>query len=204
MDKTIDLQNIEFRTVKGLEVRAADGDGMPTIVGFAAVYNVLTELAPGRFERILPGAFAESLAAGDNVYALVSHKLDKVLGRRGAGTLVLRDDPEGLFVTITPPDTQIGRDAVTSIGRGDIDGMSVGMPRDSIRHSVVIEDGNLVASIERAGLRDVSVTTFAAYPTTSVALRCLDALAEEQASLSGRGMPAKLARQKLDLLELQC
>jgi HK97 family phage prohead protease len=199
MDKTTNPQGLEHRVCRGLELRETEGDGVPDIVGYAAVYNEVADLGGGRLERIRPGAFTASLEAGENVYALVQHSREKPLGRRGAGTLTLTDDAKGLFVEIKPPNTQYARDAIESIGRGDIDGMSIGM--DFQDAPIAIEDGKLVRSVNRAGLGDVSVATFAAYPGTTIALRSLERF-DEQVALIRAGMPAKLARQKLDLLEL--
>jgi hypothetical protein len=200
MDKTQNLQNVEFRTRLDLRVLPAEGDAMPTIVGTAVPFNVVTQLWEDLFERINVSAFSQSLAEDDNVYALVGHDHNKPLGRKGAGTLSIREDPGGLAVTILPPNTQIARDAIESIRRGDIDGMSIGMEVEVA--TMAIEDGLMIRTVERAKLRDVSVTTFAAYGTTEVALRSLAVFKQEQAALAEVGMPAKLARQKLDLLVL--
>lgn len=199
MDKTTNPQGLERRVCRGLELRETEGDGLPDIVGYAAVYNEVVDLGGGRMERIRPGAFAASLEAQENVYALVQHNREKVLGRRGAGTLTLTDDAKGLFVEIKPPNTEYARDAIESIDRGDTDGMSIGM--DMQDAPIGIEDGQLVRTVNRASLGDVSVATFAAYPGTTIALRSLERF-DEQAALVKAGMPAKLARQKLDLLGL--
>jgi HK97 family phage prohead protease len=200
MDRITNLKDVEFRTLLDLQLRQDDGQDMPTIVGTAAVFGVLTQLWDDLWERIQPGAFTESLTSGVDVYALVGHDPNMVLGRRGAGTLSIRDEPDGLPVVIRPPNTQVGRDAVESIRRGDTDGMSIGMSVQET--SMSMEDGKMIRSVEKAKLRDVSVTTFAAYGDTDVALRSLEAFKQEQAALAAAGMPAKLARQKLDLLEL--
>lgn len=200
MDKNQNLQKIEFRTLQNLQLRQAEGDKMPPIVGMAVPFNVITQLWEDLFERINSDAFSQSLAENDNVYALVGHDHNMPLGRKGAGTLSIREDPGGLAVTILPPNTQVARDAVENIRQGNIDGMSIGMEVEDA--TMAIEDGQMIRTVEKAKLRDVSVTTFAAYGTTEVALRSLEAFRQEQAALVEVGMPAKLARQQLDLLEL--
>lgn len=189
--------NIEYRVQGKIEVRQAEGDRPLEIVGYAAIFDSVTELWPGNSERIRPGAFAISLRSGRNVYALVGHDPNKVLGRRGAGTLDVREDSTGLLVTIQPPDTQLGRDTVESIRRGDLDGMSFGFR--TVREEIEHDGEQLLRSVEEAELFDVSVAAFAAYPDTSVAVRSLAAWKQTHPPA---GLPVDIALCKLELLEL--
>src|SRR5262245_50574422 len=128
MTRTVERRHLPARC----EVREVGGQ-IRTISGYASVYYVGT--AGSEFElwrsagergveRVLPGAFDRALAEGDDVVALQNHNPDCVLGRVGAGTLALRGDGKGLAYDITPPDTQVARDLVTSIARGDVTGSS--------------------------------------------------------------------------------
>jgi len=57
-------------------------DARPTIHGYAAVYDSLSEPLYGMFyERIAPGAFGKALARNPDVRALIDHESTRVLGR---------------------------------------------------------------------------------------------------------------------------
>ncbi len=162
----------ERRACGELEVREVDG--APQIVGYAAVFNTLSEELPGRYrEMIIPGAFRDVLATPADVVALVEHA-PPPLGRRSAGTLQIMEDDRGLQVAITPPDTQDARDAVARVHRGDYNGMSfrflVGKGGQNWRR-----DGDQrireIRNVEK--LPEISIVTFPAYLDTTVALRWL-------------------------------
>jgi HK97 family phage prohead protease len=148
----------------GVEVRA---DDKRTIGGYAAVFERKSVMLYGFREKIQPGAFVDSLQ--DDVRALWQHDTSQVLGRTRSGTLRLWEDETGLGFELEPPDTQTGRDAVTLIGRGDVDQMSFGftVPIDGDEWSDD-EDGIPLRTIKRAKLIEVSPVTFPAYQDTSV------------------------------------
>ncbi|MCH8224401.1 MAG: HK97 family phage prohead protease, partial [Chloroflexi bacterium] len=76
-------------------------------------------------ERVLRGAFAKSLARGDDIRALIDHDAGRIIGRRSANTLTIEEDAHGLRVEIIPPQTEEGRSILESIKRGDLTGMSI-------------------------------------------------------------------------------
>lgn len=153
-----------------IEMRA-DGEGAaPKLVGYAAVFNELSLMLYGMFrERIERGAFAGSLT-GD-VKALWNHDTNLPLGRTKAGTLALAEDAHGLRVEINPPDTQAGRDAVTSIQRGDVDQMSFAFEVLDDTWDQDAETGVLIRTLRKVVLHEVSPVVFPAYPATSVSAR---------------------------------
>lgn len=169
---------MEKRAFNLKEIRIADASdekSMPTIVGYAAVFNQWSEDLGGFRERIAPGAFADALKT-DDVRALFNHNPDHILGRNIAGTLRLSEDSEGLRIEIDPPDTQVARDLIVSMRRGDITQMSFGFSvvmSDQIWEEK--EDGTVERTIKRASLFDVSPVTYPAYPQTEVAVRSMNA-----------------------------
>ena len=164
----------ERRFLNIAELRVSRADDKPSkISGYAARFNVLSENLGGFREKIAPGAFTKSLAEGADVRALVNHDPNLVIGRNTAGTLKITENKTGLKVQIQPPDTQAGRDIVTSIERGDIDGMSFGFR--TISDSWERVDDEDIRTLKEVKLRDVSTVTYPAYPDTSVAVRSLDA-----------------------------
>jgi HK97 family phage prohead protease len=93
--------------------------------GYAAVFGKEARIATFR-ETIQAGAFRASLAAGNDVLALVDHDAGRVLGRTRSGTLRLEENGNGLAFDLTMPDTTLGRDVLALAERGDLGGMSFG------------------------------------------------------------------------------
>lgn len=165
-------QGIERRFAPQAELRAVRGEGraMPTIVGHAAVFDQPSVELWGFYEEVAPGAFADSIADGDDVRALFNHDPNVVLGRTKSGTLRLTEDEIGLAVEGDPPDTQQARDVITLIERGDVTQMSFAF-RVLDEKWRIDEQERYVRRILRAKLYDVSVVTYPAYPSTDVGVR---------------------------------
>jgi HK97 family phage prohead protease len=161
--------DVERRFISG-ELRAVDNDGQRSIVGYAAVFNQLSEDLGGFREIVLPGAFTNALEA--DVRALFNHDPSQILGRTTAGTLVLSEDDIGLRYEISPPDTQYAKDLLVSIDRGDVaeSSFSFRAVEESWRNPT--ESQPLpVRILHEVNLFDVSPATFPAYPTTSAQVR---------------------------------
>ena len=106
----------------------------------------------------------------DDIRALWNHDTNLPLGRTKAGTLRLDVDSHGLRVEIDPPDTQAGRDAVESIKRGDVDQMSFAF--DVLEDEWDQDDQQqLIRTLRKVKLYEVSPVTFPAYTGTSVSAR---------------------------------
>lgn len=166
---------MEERSFTPAETQFDERDGkLPVISGYAAVFNSLSKELPlgeGRTFReiILPGAFSESLGAGDDVMARYEHS--QILGRISNGTLRLNEDAKGLRYQIDPAETTAGRDAVALIRRRDI-------PYSSFSFSVRKggdtwkRDGkNTIRELRSVSLIDVAPVSNPAYSTTDVAVR---------------------------------
>lgn len=162
---------IERRAIAGVEVRA-ETDKELAITGYAAVFNSLSEELWGFREIIMPGAFDRALKESHDVRALVNHDPNQIIGRTKSGTLKLSVDEKGLLSEIAPPDTQVGRDVVSSLKRGDLDGMSFAFR--TIKDQWRTEDGQEVRELLDLELVDVSVVAYPAYSATSVSARALD------------------------------
>lgn len=139
------------------------------IEGYFALYNTETELWPGAYEEIAPGAFDGTLS--NDVRALVNHDTTLVLGRNKAGTLKLKTDSQGLWgkIKINPSDA----DAVSlyeRVKRGDVDQCSFGfniLEEDTDHRN----DGSVKWTIRKIDLHEVSVCTFPAYQATGIQAR---------------------------------
>jgi len=139
------------------------------IEGYFAVFGQETELWPGAYEEIAPGAFDETL--GNDIRALINHDATLVLGRNKAGTLELKTDSYGLWgrIKINPNDT----DAVNlyeRVKRGDVDQCSFGF--NIIEEGKEWrEDGTVKWRLIKVDLHEVSICTFPAYEETGVQAR---------------------------------
>lgn len=184
---------------RSFELRAASDE--KALTGHAAVFNQRADL--GWFlEEIAPGAFADSIAA-DDIRALWNHDHSLVLGRNKANTLELTEDETGLAVKIYPPDTQAGRDALVSIGRGDVSQMSFAF--QVIEHKwAVLEDKRELRTILKAKIYEVSPVTFPAYTGTDISARNAQEIFEARPKTEGplSDATAALARgRELDLIQ---
>lgn len=163
---------IERRNFTVTELRAiTDEQGLRHIVGYAAVFDTLSEDLGWFREKIQKGAFSETIK-NDDIRALKNHNDDYVLGRNRSKTLSLSEDDHGLKIDIIPPDTQWARDLMVSIERGDIDQMSFGFR--TLTDDWNLQDGKDVRTLIKVRLFDVSPVTFPAYPDTEVGLRSLE------------------------------
>ena len=157
-----------------LRIQRKDESDHPKIVGYAAVFDSLSEDLGGFREKIAQGAFKNSISRGDDVRALFNHDSNYVLGRSLSNTLNLNEDRKGLRIEIDPPDTQFSNDLLVSIGRGDISQMSFGFYTKSDTWEESEDKKEVTRTLNEVDLVDVSPVTFPAYPETQVALRSMD------------------------------
>ena len=160
----------EVRTVtQGVEIRT-ETDAPTRLTGYAAMFDTPAEIAGSFVEIIDRGAFDEAL--GDDVRVLFNLDANLVLGRTKSGTASLAVDATGLRYEVTPPPTQIGRDVLQLVERGDVDGSSFGFRvlKDSWTKGAT-HDALPVRHIEAVALYDVSPVTQPAYVETTVEAR---------------------------------
>ena len=150
-----------------VEVRA-EGDGT-TVVGYAAVFNSVTDLGSFR-EQISPEAFTRVLEEAPDTVALLNHDTNLVLGRTTSGTLKLEVDEVGLRYELQLGNQSYARDLAESMRRGDINKSSFAftIERESWQENVRTVE-------EVRGLYDISVVTRPAYNASSADLRSEEA-----------------------------
>jgi HK97 family phage prohead protease len=152
------------------EIRATE-DGK--LVGYAAVWDSMSEDLGGVREVIRPGAFNRTLKESPDVLALVEHDKTKVLGRTSNGTARVEPDSKGLRVEIDPADTSYARDLQELVRRGDVAGMSFRFKPYEGGARMDLSTSPPTRIVEEARLREVSVVVEPAYPETSVDVRAL-------------------------------
>lgn len=186
------IKDIETRSnIAEVEHRAEDDKR--TLVGYAAVFERLTDIGGYFQEKIAPGAFADAIK-GD-VRALIDHDRGRVIGRTKSGTLRLTEDGTGLRVEIDVPNTTDGNDLWELVERGDITGMSFGF---RVTKETWDETGDIpVRTIEKLELLEVSAVAWPAYEDTTLAKRSLDAArAEVRVRSASHAARRALAEQK--------
>lgn len=120
----------------------------------------------GYVERLRPGVFKTSLKSGRDVYFLWSHDHSKPLGSTKSGTLKLNDTASGLEFELTPGHTSVGQDAIESVRRGDVKGVSFGF---TIKESTWDRAGSIsIRDVLKADLFELSAVVWPAYGGTKI------------------------------------
>jgi HK97 family phage prohead protease len=164
-------KNLEMRfSVSEMRVERA-AEKPAKLVGYAAVFNSLSCDLGGFKERIVPGAFKDSVSNGQDVRALCDHDHTRLLGRTSNNTLRLSEDERGLRAEVLLPDTSYARDLMASVERGDINGMSFGFQIPPNGERWTKENDYAVRELTQIDLREVTATSVPAYQATELYLR---------------------------------
>lgn len=160
------------------EIRSIGEDQLPHITGYAAAFNKLSRRLGGFVERVMPGAFDEtlrSIEAGDknvNLVCRFNHKDDMLLGTTQAGTLQLEVDERGLHYDVLPPRHR--GDVLELVQRGDVRYSSFAFrclnPGEDDTWGVT-DYGFPMRSLHRVQALDVAPVTDPAYRDTSAVAR---------------------------------
>lgn len=152
---------------------------MVTLRGYAAKYNVLSEMMWDFQEAIAPGAFDNVM--GDDVRALFNHDPNHILGRTLSGTLRLSLDDVGLVYEVDLPNTEMAETVSCAVERGDVTQSSFAFIVNEATWTER-EDGTWLRTITNLKrLYDVSPVTYPAYPDATVGMR--SAMVKEQRQL---------------------
>ncbi|RKJ26654.1 HK97 family phage prohead protease, partial [Butyricicoccus sp. 1XD8-22] len=109
-----------------LQTRASENEGEAIIEGYFVVYDQETELWPGAYEEVAPGALDESLRTKD-IICLDNHDSRMVLASIGSNTLELKSDEKGLWgraiIDLEDPNA---KSAYRKVQTGKVKGCSFG------------------------------------------------------------------------------
>lgn len=187
--------------LRSVEFRAAEGsmDDGRTLEGYAAVFNEPTDINSyeGRFsEEIAPGAFKKTISERKPVLQF-DHGKDARVGSIPIGAIQeLREDPEGLFVQARLFDNPVVEPIRQAIEAQAISGMSFRFQvvRDEWRDAEgeLVKPGDLSQMLYNSGKRgplkrtikevqlfEAGPVVFPAYEQTSVAVRSLEDISDE-------------------------
>lgn len=162
-----------------MELRALDAEAKRAS-GYAAVFNSDSLDLGGFVERILPGAFAQTLAEAQrgerNIFALWDHSSAYPLGSTKSGKLSLREDDHGLAFEL---DTSRFNEMQRAALEDEEMRMSFGF---RVRDEEWREDdnGGILRTLKEVELSEVSLVIQPAYPATEAALRSLEHWKAEQ------------------------
>ena len=133
-------------------------------------------------ERIEPGTFKRALERGNDIHFLAEHDNAKLLASTKNGSLVLREDEQGLFMQAEISPTSWGKDYHQLIEDGLLTNMSFGMQvlDDTWKKR---DDGTLQRSVNEIVLSEVSVVRDPAYVQSNIQARSLDVIDEPQINL---------------------
>src|SRR5690625_944835 len=187
---TIRTKDKHIRSIDvDLQTRAVEETDEKVIEGYFAVFNSETELFPGAYEEIAPGAFDKTL--NNDIRALINHDTAYVLGRTKSNTLELKVDDKGLWgsIKINENDTD-AMNLYERVKRGDVDQCSFGFNilKEDIEHR---DDGSIKWVIREVDLHEVSIVTFPAYGDTAVQARMKQKVQIEQRQLEKRKLELK-------------
>ncbi len=193
--------NKEVRTfnVQDLELRM-DGD-KPTVVGYGAVFNSMSNDLGGFREFIAPNAFEGRLE--DDVRFLINHD-GMPLARTTNGTLRLSVDEKGLRYEADMPNTSTARDLMELLKNGTINQSSFAFTVEE--DSWEIKDGMNIRTIDKVSqLYDVSSVTYPAYnqASSAVALRSLEEWKSKEENIEAKKDNEDLKKRSLNEMRLK-
>ena len=158
-----DVRYIETKIEYRAHVAPKDGSiGM--ISGYAAIFDSFSQDLGGFREKIRHGTFKRAVDEPQDVRGLADHEPARILGRTKSGTMRIWEDDIGLAYEISVPDTQAGRDIITSISRGDVSGSSFSF--DVVDDDWGTDDDGEIRELRDVDLFDVGPVAFPAYLAT--------------------------------------
>lgn len=147
--------------------------------GYASVYGQRSrKIMEGNnsfYEIIERGAFDEVLQSDNlNTKGVVDHDKTKLLGRTRAKTLTLLSDETGLKYSIRMGTTQLHKDTLEMVERGDLTDSSFKFALSDEDMTVSRDGDDLIVTVHKVRrLEDISLVTDGAYDTGTVKVRAL-------------------------------
>ena len=190
--RTFDVQDLELRM---------DGD-KPTVFGYGAVFNSMSNDLGGFREFIAPDAFEGRLE--DDVRFLVNHDANLILARTTNGTLRLSVDEKGLRYEADMPNTSTARDLMELLKNGTISQSSFAFTVEE--DSWEVKDGMNIRTIDKVSqLYDVSSVTYPAYnqASSAVALRSLEEWKSKEQNTEAKKDNEDLKKRSLNEMRLK-
>ncbi|MED2708629.1 phage major capsid protein [Bacillus toyonensis] len=136
-------------------------------------------------EKIEPGTFKRALEQSNDIHFLAEHDNKLLLASTKNGSLVLREDDQGLFMEARISATSWGEDYYTLIQDGLLTNMSFGMQVLNEQWDKR-DDGTLQRTVNEILLSEVSVVRNPAYVQSNIQARSIDVVDEPTINLTER------------------
>lgn len=163
-----------MKEIRVCEIRActsAEDNARLIIEGMPIVYEQPTTIndPAGKFIEVIKRGALEGADLSD-ARLLYNHDLSKVPLARTPKTMQFTNDPAGLKMVATLPETEEARSVYTAVQRGDLSGMSFAfkVPAGGDKYDPATNT-RTITKIEK--VYEVSIVPFPAYPQTSVEAR---------------------------------
>jgi len=131
-----------------------------------------------RFQEIIkPGAWTRAIEKAKEIHFYAEHDKNKILSSTRNGSLQLREDDQGLYMTATISPTSWGKDYYQLIKDGILQNMSFGFRaiKDSWRNM----GDHFQRTVDELELFEVSVVRDPAYAQSSISARGIDLVEDE-------------------------
>lgn len=205
MNKTIELRDVNVELVGSKET-----DGSLFVSGYVNKTEQLSQPLGRKqkfVEKIERGTFTRALQQGNEIHFLAEHDNAKLLASTKNGSLVLREDDQGLYMEATISATSWGKDYHKLIEDGLLTNMSFGMQvlNDTWKER---DDGTYERSISDLVLSEVSVVRNPAYIQSNIQARSIDVVDEPQINLMedntmSKEKQLKELREKMEQMEAE-
>ena len=147
-------------------------DGGATRLSGRFPYGAETTLGNGRRERFAAGAFRSRIQAGEPIFLLAGHDIEKPLASTEAGSLTLRDGTDALQIEAhVAPTTSWANDALAALAAGLTKGLSPGFRVPAGGEMVTRSADGVLRTVTRADLYEFSLVTRPAYDGAQIAAR---------------------------------
>ncbi|USL25095.1 phage major capsid protein [Priestia megaterium] len=168
--------------VQNAELRSSS-DGSMTVSGYVNKTEQLSETlgVTKRFkEKIAKGAFTQAIKnASKDIHFLAEHNNKQILASTRNGSLQLKEDSQGLWMSATIAPTSWGKDYYELIKSGIYQNMSFGFRTISDSWKS-IEQGLFERTITGLELIEVSVVRDPAYSQSTIAARSIEIVEEPE------------------------
>lgn len=135
-------------------------------------YGAEAALGNGRRERFAARAFRSRIEAGEPIFLLAGHDIEKPLASTEAGSLTLRDSAEALHLdAYVVPSTSWAQDALAALAAGLTKGISPGFRVPQGGEVVTQSADGLLRTVTNADLYEFSLVTRPAYDQAQIAAR---------------------------------
>lgn len=203
-----EVKQLELRTIE-VELTSQTESGDLVVSGYVNQTNQWSQPL-GRekrfIERIMPGTFQRALDKGNDIMFLAEHDNNKLLASTQSGTMTLREDDKGLFMSAKISPTSWGKDYHQLIKDGLLRSMSFGMGVTADKWEKR-NDGTFERSISDLTLAEVSVVRNPAYVQSSIAARSIELIEDPTKNMEEPKMnkekELKELRAALEALEVE-